>query len=818
MNNSPFQPKFEPLAAPNAVVIAPQVRFTVLTSRLFRLEYSLTETFEEQPSQAFWYRRQPVPKFEIVRSAEQIEIITADLQVRYQIQANGFTPDSLSITLKPSGTVWHYGEVDSGNLGGTIRTLDMASGAVPLPNGLMSKSGWSVIDDSASLVFNQAGWLENRANQDNQDLYFFGYGRDYIQCLRDYTALSGHAPLLPRWALGNWWSRYWRYTQQELTDLMSDFRQHDIPLSVCIVDMDWHITKTGNRCSGWTGYTWNKELFPDHVGFINWLHQQGLKTGLNLHPAEGIHPHEAAYADMARFMELDPTTQEPVPFDIADPKFTQGYFEILHHPMEKEGIDFWWMDWQQGTMSKFPALDPLWWLNHLHFYDLARDGTKRPFIFSRWGGWGNHRYPIGFSGDTYVTWESLAFQPYFTATAANVGYGWWSHDIGGHQGDINEREIYTRWVQYGVFSPILRLHSTQNPYLERRPWGYDETTLTLVREAMQLRHALIPYLYTMSWRNHHDSLPLITPMYYHHPQAEAAYTCPNQYYFGSELLAAPFVQPRDPDTCLSRQVVWLPEGDWFDFVSGQHYHGGGGYVLYGLLAETPIFAKAGAIVPLAPKVGWGGVENPSTLTLQLFPGADNCFELYEDDGESLAYTNGQYALTTFRQSWQANQWQFKIEAVKGDVAHVPPVRNYKLCFQAMVEPNEVQLELNESVCSANWNYHSDRHELCFSIALMPTDKLTVMLLTKEDSLMLRTPTPDSSSRRATCQKLLQLFRLDADVKVDLERQLDDIIKDINLLANFSLSLQPSQLIALTEVIIGAGSEYVNNVETDEFNL
>jgi alpha-glucosidase (family GH31 glycosyl hydrolase) len=218
---------------------------------------------------------------------------------------------------------------------------------------------------------------------------------------------------------------------------MDDFRPRHA-LSVCIVDMDWHVTDTGNQSSGWTGYTWNRALFPDPPAFIAELHRRGLKTALNLHPAEGIHPHEAQYAALARALGLDPEAQEPIPFNIVDPDFTRHYFELLHHPQEADGVDFWWMDWQQGELTGLPGLDPLWWLNHLHFYDLGRDDRKRPFVFSRWGGLGNHRYPIGFSGDTVVSWDSLAFQPRFTATAANVNYGWWSHDIGGHMGGLRK--------------------------------------------------------------------------------------------------------------------------------------------------------------------------------------------------------------------------------------------------------------------------------------------------------------------------------------------------------------------------------------------
>ena len=137
-----------------------------------------------------------------------------------------------------------------------------------------------------------------------------------------------------------------------------------------------------------------------------------------------------------------------------------------------------------------------------------------------------------------------------------------------------EGELYTRWVQFGVFSPILRLHSTKNKFHERHPWGYDAEVLRVAGAALRLRHALIPYIYSMAWRNVVDSLPLIQPLYHWYPEDEAAYHCPQQYTFGTELIAAPFTEPIDPKTRLSRQVVWFPEGDWFNFFTGEYFAGG----------------------------------------------------------------------------------------------------------------------------------------------------------------------------------------------------------------------------------------------------
>ncbi len=791
-----FQFPFRPTADPAAVVRGPNVRFTVLTSRLIRLEFSPREQFEDRASQAFWYREQPLPEFESSRSATRLEITTKHLHLSYAVSARGFDRRTLAVELTEPGSTWHYGDPDPGNLRGTARTLDDADGRIPLEPGLMSRSGWAVVDDSASLVFGPEGWLEPRAEAGNLDLYFFGYGHDYLGCLQDFCRVAGPTPLIPRWALGNWWSRYWEYSQAELLQLMRDFEVHGIPLAVCIVDMDWHITDTGNSSPGWTGYTWNGSLFPDPQELIHRLHEQGLKVALNLHPAAGIHPHEAQYPEMCRRLGMDPAGADPVPFDIASPDFVTAYFEVLHHPLEAQGVDFWWLDWQQGTTCRLAGLDPLWWLNHLHFLDLARDGQKRPFVFTRWGGLGSHRYPIGFSGDTIVSWRSLAFQPTFTATAANVGFGWWSHDIGGHHRGVEDPELYTRWVQLGVFSPILRLHSTKNPYHERRPWGYDAEVLRVTRAALQLRHALIPYLYSMAWRYAAQSRPPVLPMYFLYPEEEDAYHSPNQYLFGSELVAAPFVTPRDAGTRLSRQAIWLPAGDWFDFFTGEHYAGGRWHTLYGALDEIPVLAKAGGIVPLGPRAGSAGVASPAELTVHVFAGADNQFDLYEDDGETQAYLAGQSCVTPFTQTWETQRLQFTVAPVQGAVSRALSERTYHLRVHGIRQPDDVRLSIGGQEHPLEVAYDEAAETLSLAgLVLAPSEELTLTCSVHAGTLLSR-----RDRRLETCRKLLRAFRLDTEAKRRVDQELPALLEDPALLMVHSAYLSDGQLAALSNII------------------
>ena len=282
----------------------------------------------------------------------------------------------------------------------------------------------------------------------------FAYGHDYADALRAFYAVSGAQPVLPRWALGNWWSRYHRYSADSYLALLDRFAAERLPFSVAVLDMDWHRVDSvpEEHGSGWTGYSWEPELFPDPEGFLAELHRRGLRVTLNVHPADGVRAFEDSYEAMARALGRDPAGGEPIAFDLTDPAFLEAYFDVLHHALEDQGVDFWWLDWQQGPYSRVQGIDPLWLLNHFHFLDSGRDG-RRPLTFSRYAGPGSHRYPVGFSGDTLISWASLDFQPEFTATASNIGYGWWSHDIGGHIFGVRDDELATRWLQLGVFSP-----------------------------------------------------------------------------------------------------------------------------------------------------------------------------------------------------------------------------------------------------------------------------------------------------------------------------------------------------------------------------
>lgn len=347
-----------------------------------------------------------------------------------------------------------------------------------LEDGLLSTDGWTLIDDSKNFLFDNSewAWVKEREHKDGQDWYFMAYGHDYKAALKDFTVFAGKVPLPPRYAFGYWWSRYWSYSDKEMRQLVDNFHTYNIPLDVLVVDMDWHYTDPG--FGGWTGWTWNRRLFPNPAKFLGYLKSNDLKITLNLHPADGVAPYEEKYPEMAQWMGVDTAKQERIPWVVSDKRFINGMFNKVLRPMEKQGVDFWWLDWQQWMYDKkVDSLSNTWWINYVFFSDMERNRDTRPMLYHRWGGLGNHRYQIGFSGDAVISWKSLEFQPYFTNCASNVLYGYWSHDIGGHMfkgGDkeILDPELFTRWMQYGALTPVMRTHSTKNSVLNKELWNF----------------------------------------------------------------------------------------------------------------------------------------------------------------------------------------------------------------------------------------------------------------------------------------------------------------------------------------------------------
>lgn len=648
-------------------------RITFLTDSLVRLEYSPTIDFVDAPSQMVVNRNFEPVEVSIIENDGYLELYTPKLLV--ETNGEDFSRVGLKITLRQTEFIYRntyfYGDkIDT--LKGTSRTLDEADGEIELEDGILSKMGFSIIDDSSSMLYID-DFFKPR-DKAHKDIYFFGYNHRYLECLSDYYKLTGKQPMIPRFALGNWWSRYYKYTTKSYLELMDRFKKEDIPFSVAVIDMDWHLVDIDKKYgSGWTGYTWNKDLFPDPKAFIEELHNRALTVTLNDHPADGVRAYEENYGKIAITMGV--SDNKPVLFDASSKKYIESLQTIILEPLENDGVDFWWIDWQQGNTSRIEGLDPLWILNFFRF-EANKKENNRPLIFSRYGGPGSHRYPVGFSGDSVISWKSLAFQPKFTACASNIGYGWWSHDIGGHMWGVKDNELMARWTQFGVFSPIMRLHSSNEFFNGKEPWRYSEKTYQVMKNFLRLRNKLIPYLYTMNYLAHNNDVPLIRPMYYYHSEEEYAYNNENQYYFGSSMIVSPIVSKSINKLLMAETQVWLPQGIYYDFFTNRRYKGNRNIKMYRPLESIPVLIKEGNIIPLCNEINHK--ENPSSLYLKVYMGNNGKFTLYEDDNVSEDYKKDKKVITNFINNYHNNE--FIIEESRGDLSLIPNLRDYEIEF------------------------------------------------------------------------------------------------------------------------------------------
>ncbi len=698
-----FEQRFKidcsPVADKNQTFVYKNIRLTVITPCLLRVEVQNEGKFCDEPTQSVWFRNLGKVKFDVTESGNKIEIKTEKVAFSYSVSAKKM----LSIKLADGRKVKNY---KSGNLKGTCRTLDITAGIITLSDGVCSRNGVAVLDDSKTLALKPDGTILPRDNKE-KDEYYFAYGNDYIGATTDLYKLTGKVPLIPRYALSNWWSRYKDYSQEEYLTLMDKFKEEEIPITVATVDMDWHWVKIKEKFGkdahkvskhrnfmeyvydvwsvGWTGYSFNTELFPDPDGFLKKLKNDNYHVTFNLHPSMGIRWFENQYEDMCKAMGQNPAEKKPVPFDITDKKFTENYFDILHLPFEKAGVDFWWIDWQQGKNTAVKGLDPLWALNHYHFLDNAKD-NHRPLILSRFCGAGSQRYPLGFSGDTTQTWKSLDFQPGFTATASNIAYPWWSHDIGGHCMGKKDDELYLRWVQLGVFSPVMRLHSTNNEFAGKEPWNFSGPVQRIATDALRLRHKLLPYIYTMNYRTHTECRAICEPMYYAYPDDKSAYECRNEFFFGTELIVAPITEHTSRKTNLAGVNVWIPEGRYTDIFTGRIYKGNKFVKMFRDIDYIPVLAKEGAIIPMSANDRTNDCSNPETLELLIYRG-NNTFTLYEDDGDTLSYQNGEYLKTSFTVCESADKVEFSVSKAEGIADVAPETRTFIFKFKDIVSAN-----------------------------------------------------------------------------------------------------------------------------------
>ena len=751
-------------AVPLHAVRVGDARFEVLSPTLIRLEYAPDGRFEDRRTMVA-QDRSPIAAFTTSRRDGVLTIRTAALELRYRIGSR-FSATNVSVrardgewSVRPS---WSAGAAKH-NLGGWIRALDNRQGPVPLHQGLLTRAGWYLLDDSADalLTTHAPGFAVRHTAAGYQDGYFFGYGLHYQRALGDLRTLSGPAPLLPRTAFGVWFSQYHAYSAHDYMPLLRRFRTNAVPLDTLSIDTDWKrqpnpVSPTlaglvvGNtKAWSWNGWEWNRTLFPHPKKFVAWAHRHGVAIALNIHPSiDSTDPqYDATVAQtgqlpldaMCSLQQIDPLGQCHV-FDLTQQRQIAAYFG-LHAPIAADGVDEWWLDWCcDATSASAPGLTPDTWMNLLYTDHLRAQGN-RWLVLSRVGGshqgddpvagpgpgiFAEHRYAIHFTADTCATWGMVGFEAKLSAEEGNVGLPYVSHDIGsfngapirgqcspsaGASGAKLPPQMYARWVQLGVFQPILRLHSNHGA---RLPWEYSKPVNKAAGDALRLRESLVPYVYTVAREAYDTGLPMVRAVYLQWPGRKAAYHHPQEYTLGRNVLVRPVAAKGNP----APAKVWFPPGRWVDYFTGRTFVGPSRRTLSVPLDRMPVFVRAGAVLPTQPLAPHSTAAPSRHLVLSVFGSRPGSGRLYDDAGQGFGYQHGACSWTSFRHTATSAGQRLRIGAAKGRFAGSLARRSWTVRFRDVDSPRSVTVDGVE----VDWHYDPSERGLTLRTGPLSTGR------------------------------------------------------------------------------------------------
>ena len=669
-------------------------RFTVLTERLIRLEYNENGNFIDSPTERVLYRDLETPKFDFQDSPSVLVIQTSYFKLTYQKEktfaGNKVSPDNnLKVELLNTDRSWYYGHPEIRNFGMPNKNLN--SDKITEGRGLYSADGIASLDDTNSLIYNSDGTIFQNS-EPHIDIYLFMYNNDYEEALKDYYKITGYPALVSRYALGVWWSRNLVYNDLSLKELVDTFEREEIPLSLVVLDKDWHdrILLDGKPLK--TGFTFNKKLFRSPKDMTNYLHGKSIRIGLSVTPSEGLFNVDPMFKEALKYLPTDEMGK--IPFNAFDPKFVDVYLKLYIHQLDNFGIDFYWLD-TQNTIDNLS----LNMLKHYEFYDMQRDYKRRPLLLSNLDPISPHRYPVAYSGKTDVSWKTLAKTPFYNNNTFNIGAPFIANDVAGYYKGTEDAELYIRSVQLATFSPILKFGSDSGKYYKREPWRWDIKTYTIVKQYLQLRHKLIPYIYSEAYKYHKFGDQLIKPLYYQKKDFYDDVNYRNEYYFGKELFIAPITTPKESVMNVVIHNFYLPEGIWYDFVTGKKFPGGRKYTSFFRDQDYPVFARQGAIIPMGYNDNINDTTPPKNMEINIFPGKSNTYTLFEDDGESDLYRKDFYLLTQIDYNYLPNNYSLIIRSVEGKSSIVPDKRNYKIIFRNTKHTNGVNVYSNRDSVS-----------------------------------------------------------------------------------------------------------------------
>nr|WKN37307.1 glycoside hydrolase family 31 protein [Tunicatimonas sp. TK19036] len=575
--------------------------------------------------------------------------------------------------------------------------------------------------------------------------YYLMYGPDFPTILDQYTTLTGKSPLLPMFALGlhvgtysgGTWGHEELTSTQYVIALARKFRELGIPIDILHLDSTWRIFgKVGG--TGATSFEW-RDTFDDPEAMFDSLYAMNLNmVGLHLRPR---------FDNGQKLNLLDQARAKGYTYPEAD---NPGEFVNF---FDQEAVDWWWdngveriasigamfLKTDEGSafgqkanesdkigptgkeVEKLHNLFPLAYAK-APYEKFAEYNQQRGMNHTREGYAGIQRYPFIFAGDWPSEWQYFAPVIKAGLNVGMSGVGYWAHCMGGFEHDADP-ELYIRWCQFGLLSPIAHLFGMDHPGY-KEPWNYGEDALRNFKKYDDLRYQLIPYLYSHAYEMYETGMPLMRALVLEHQNDVNTYDIADQYMLGSQLMVCP-VTTKGAQT----RVVYLPEGTWFDYWTGTQYEGEQYISVRTPLDTIPVFAKGGAIIPMQPVVNYIGEHPIDTITLDLFPKGNTEFVLYDDDGKSLAYQQDTYATTTIRCEEATGTTRVHIGQPQGNYS--VPERSYRLKVHTATAPTEVtsgQKKLEKATtmtASSGWYYNDEAQILYIQSAGDSTEEISV---------------------------------------------------------------------------------------------
>lgn len=680
------------------IIQGEKYRFTILSEVLIRLEYSETGEFLDELTELVRNRNFAIPKFNVQQDEKFLVIETNYFRLEYTKNkpfiGTKFVPEqNLKVLLKDTDRYWYYNHIEARNFKSIGYSLDNLEFAKPNQHGLYSTDGFVSIDDSKSLIIKNNEFFKR--NNKNLDIYLFMYKRDFGICLRDYFNLTGKPNMIPRYMFGNIWNKNSYYTDQNIKDLINKFNKNNIPINYILLGNKWH-SKTNYEY----GLSWNNDLFIDYNKFIDYLKLKNIYLGVTINPIN-INNKEKNYEEFIN--RINEESKEIVPLNLFNKNIVEAYLNIFIEPLVNNGVNGFLIDY-----NNIKDLYTLRVMNYYHNEYFKNKNLKNP-ILSRNSLINAHSLSSVYTGKTIVSWKLLNSLPEYISSACNNGLSFISTDIGGYYSGIEDDELYRRFIEFGTFSPILRLSSDDSHYYKREPWKWDVHTSSIVKYYLRLRAMLIPYLYTEAYNYSETGIPIIQPLYYNYPEVYDELEYRNEYYFGRSLFVCPITKPKDTIMNRTIQSIYLPRGIWYDFKTGIKYIGNKRYISFYKDEDYPVFATQGSIIPLAKlnEENLNNSNNPDGFEIHIFPGKSNSYTLYEDDG--LTISKDKFVKTTIDYNYMLNNYTVIIRQDISDSTLIPSLRSYKIKFRNTRMPNDIQIYIGEDKLE-DFKYYIDEND------------------------------------------------------------------------------------------------------------